>query len=211
MATKEYEGSVSDPNTGVWIISGGRHSQIDLSVIEDTKKNEQVKAVKEYRISDIAYYLLNPNPIEVNKRLIGCEIHYQQRLATRILEKIKRLFPHRLRRLWKGHMIPPEILLSHSKIEMPALKDKALENHLTSIYESLRAYDSVSKRLPQLDPDHIAHVIGICKDIGGSLTYLKLQGSSEDKLKYMQNYISKDVSVLLRKAYIGDGLSIGMI
>ena len=156
MATKEYGGSVSDPNTDVWIISGGRHSQIDLSLIEDANKNEQVNAVKEYRISDIAYYLLNPNPIEVNKRLIGCEIHYQQRLITRILERIKRLFPRRFHRLWNGHMIAPEILLSHSMIEMPTLKDKALENHLHSIYEFLRAYDSVSKRLPQLDPDQIA-------------------------------------------------------
>ncbi len=206
MATKEYERSVSGPNTDVWIISGGRHSQIGLSAIEGANKNEQVKAVKEYRISDIAYYLLNPKPIEVDKRLIGCEIHYQQRLAAKIIEKIKGLFPRKLRHRWNGHMIPPEILLSHCKVEMPPLKDKALENHLYSIYEYLRSYDSISKRLPQLDPDHIAHVIGICKDIGGSLTYLKLQGSSEDKLKYMQNYISKDVGVLLRKAYIGDGL-----
>ena len=206
MAATEYERSVSSPNSDIWIISGGRDSQIDLSAVEGAKKNEQVKAMKEYRISDIAYYLLNPKPIEVDKRLIGCEIHYQQGLTTKIIEKIKRLFPRRLRHLWNGHMIPPEVLISHCKVEVPALKDKALENHLTRIYESLRFYDSVSRRLPQLDPDHIAHVIGICKDIGGSLTYLKLQGSSDDKLKYMQNYISKDVGVLLRKAYIGDGL-----
>lgn len=206
MATNKYDGSVSDPNKDVWIISGGRHSQMGPGAIEDAKMNEQVKAIKEYHISDIAYYLLNPNPIEVNKRLIGCEIYYQQRLTTKIFEKIRRLFPRRLRRLWNGHMIPPEILLSHTKIEMPTLKDKALENHLYSIYESLRTYDSVSKRLPELDLDHIAHVVGICKDIGGSLTYLKLQGSNEDKLKYMQNYISKDVGVLLRKSYIGEGL-----
>ena len=192
MAATEFKRSVSCPNTDLWIISGGRDSQIDLSAIEGAQKNEQVKALKEYRISDIAYYLLNPKPIEVDKRLIGCEIHFQQRLTTKIIEKIKRLIPRRLRHLWNGHMIPPEILLSHCKVEMPPLKDKALENHLYSIYESLRSYDSISKRLPQLDPGHIAHVIGICKDIGGSLTYLKLQGSSEDKLKYMQNYISKD-------------------
>jgi hypothetical protein len=206
VAATEYERSALSPNTDIWIISGGRDSQIDLSAIEGAEKNEQGTAVKEYRISDIGYYLLNPQPIEVKKRLIGCEIHYQQRLTTKIIEKVKRLFPRRLRHLWIGHMIPPEILISHCKIEMPALKDKALENHLISIYESLRLYDSVSKRLPELDPHHIAHVIGICKDIGGSLTYLKLQGSSDDKLKYMQNYISKDVGVLLRKAYIGDGL-----
>jgi hypothetical protein len=206
VAVTEYQRSVSTPNADIWIISGGRDSQLDLSAIEGAKKNEQVKAVKEYRISDIGYYLLNPKPIEVDKRLIGCEIHYQQRLTTKIIEKIKRLFPRRIRHLWNCHMIPPEILLSHCKIEMPILKDKALENHLYSIYESLRAYESVSKRLPQLDPHQIAHVIGICQDIGGSLTYLKLQGSSDDKLKYMQNYISKNVGVLLSKAYIGDGL-----
>ena len=51
MATKEYEGGVSDPNKDVWVISGGRHSQIDLSAIEDAKMNEQVKAVKDYRQS----------------------------------------------------------------------------------------------------------------------------------------------------------------
>ena len=203
MAATKNEPSVSSLNPNIWIISGGRDSQIDLSAIEGAKKNEQVK---EYQISDIAYYLLNPKPIEVDKRLIGCEIHYQQRMTTKIIEKIKRLIPRRLRHLWNGHMIPPEVLVSYCKIEMPTLKDKALENHLYSIYESLRSYDSVSKRLLQLDPYHIAHVIGICKDIGGSLTYLKLQGSSDDKLKYMQNYISKDVGILLRKAYIGDGL-----
>jgi hypothetical protein len=206
VAPTKYERSVSSPNSDIWIISGGRDSQIDLSAIEGAEKNEQLNAVKEYRISDIAYYLLNPKPIEVDKRLIGCEIHYQQGLTTKMIEKIKRLFPRRLRHRWNGHMVPPEVFLSHWNVEMPALKDKALENHLTRIYESLRLYDSVSRRLPQLDSGRIAHVIGICKDIGGSLTYLKLQGSSDDKLKYVQSYISKDVAVLLRKAYIGDGL-----
>ena len=206
MTATEYQHNVSSPNADIWIISGGGEAQIDLSQIAGAKQNEPLEAVKEYRISDIAHYLLNPKPIEVDKRLIGCEIHFQQRLATRIIEKMKRLLPRRLRHLWVGHMVPPEILLSHCKIEMPPLKDKALEDHLSHIYEFLRNYDSVAKRLPQLDPSHIAHIIGICKDIGGSLTYLKLQGSTEDKLKYMQNYISKDVGVLLRKAYIGDGL-----
>jgi hypothetical protein len=206
VAATEYERSFSSPNSDIWIISGGRDSQIDLNAIEGAINNEQIKAAKEYRISDIAYYLLNPKPIEVDKRLIGCEIHYQQGPTTRVIEKIKRLFPRRLRPVWSGHMVPPEVLISHCRIEMPTLKDKALENHLTRIYESLRLYDSVSRRLLQLDPRHIAHVIGICKDIGGSLTYLKLQGSNDDRLKYMQNYISKDVGVLLRSAYIGDGL-----
>jgi hypothetical protein len=135
---------ISDLNTDVWIISKGRDSQFDLSAIESGKNTE---AVKEYQISDIALYLLNPNPIEVEKRLIGCEIHYPQRTATKIIQKIKRLFPRRLRNNWNGNGIPPEVLISNCKIKIPSMKDKDLESHLNTIYESLRAYDAVSKRL----------------------------------------------------------------
>ncbi|MGD2187507.1 MAG: hypothetical protein PVI71_15360, partial [Desulfobacterales bacterium] len=161
-------------------------SQFDLSSIEG---DQNKGPVKEYQISDIAYYLLNPNPIEVEKRLIGCEIHYPQRTTTKIIENIKRIFPRRLRPMWNGHAIPPEVLLSRCKIKIPSLKDKNLESHLNTIYESLRSYDAVSKRLPQLDPYKIAHIIGICEDLGGNLSYLKLQGSIEDKLKYVHAYI----------------------
>ena len=203
MPAAKTEKSVSDQKSDIWVISKGSDSRVDLSAVEGAKNNERVK---EYPISDIAYYLLNPQPIEVEKQLIGCEIHYPQRMTTKIIDKLKRVFPRKLRQRWNGHMIPPEVLVSHCKIDMPDLKDKAFESHLYSIYESLRTYDSVSKRLPQLDPYRIAHVIGICRDIGGNFTYLKLQGSIDDKLKYMQTNISRNVGVLLRKAYIGDGL-----
>ena len=194
---------ISDLNTDVWIISKGRDAQFDLSAIESGKNTE---AVTEYQISDIAHYLLNPNPIEVEKRLIGCEIHYPQSTVTKIIANIKRLFPRRLRKHWNGNGIPPEVLISNCKIKIPPLKDKDFEAHLNTIYESLRAYDAVSKRLPRLDPYKIAHIIGICQDIGGNYSYLKLQGSIDDKLKYVNNYISKSVGVLLRKAQIAEGL-----
>lgn len=196
---KRFSGSRSD----IWVISEGRESQLDLSEIDGGNVNENVR---EYQISDIACYLLNPQPIEIEKRLIGCEIHYPQRTTTKVIEKFTRLLPGRLRSAWNSHMIPPEVLVSHNKIWISPIKDKTLQNHLGHIYESLRAYDPVSRRLSQLDPHQIAHVIGICKDLGGNLTYLKLQGNIEEKLRYMQNYVSKNVGVLLRKAYIGDGL-----
>ena len=191
------------PRTDIWVISEGRDAQFDLREIDGGNGSENGR---EYQISDIGCYLLNPQPIEIEKRLIGCEIHYPQRTTTRIIEKLKRLLPGRLRRIWNSHMIPPEVLVSHCKIWIPPLRDRTLQKHLFHIYESLRAYDAVSRRLVQLDPHQIAHIIGICKDLGGNLTYLKLQGSIEEKLKYMQNHISKNVGVLLRKAYIGDGL-----
>lgn len=205
MAGTKCKHSGLDLNPGLWIISEGRQSSIDLRKIEGPKCADKADA-RIYQISDIAYYMLSPAPIEVEKRLVGCEIHYSQRGLTRFIEKIKRLFPRRIRGWWKGNLIPPELLVSHCRIDMPPLKDKDLEGHLKKIYESLRAYDSVAKRLPQLDPRQIAHVIGICKDFGGGYTYLKLQGDIEDKLKYVQNHISKDVGVILRQAHIGEGL-----
>ena len=203
MTAIKYKRKISNLNTDIWVISKGMDSQFDVSTIGGAKKKG---AVKEYQISDIAYYLLNPNQIEVEKRLLGCEIHYPQRITTKIIETVKRIFPRRLRRMWKGHAIPPEVLISRCRIKIPSLNDKDLQSHLNTIYESLRSYDAVSKRLPQLDPYKIAHIIGICEDIGGNLSYLKLQGSIEDKLKYIHNYISKNVGVLLRKAYIAEGL-----
>jgi hypothetical protein len=205
VAATKGEPSGSDSNSDLWVISKASAGQFDLRKIEGSKQTEKVD-VKTYQLSDIAYYLLSPAPIEVEKRLIGCEIHYLQRGVTKCMEKIKRLFPRKVRSWWKGNLIPPEVLISHCKIDIPPLKDKALENHLKKIYASVRAYDPISRRLPQLDPFQIAHAIGICKDFGGNYTYLKLQGTIEDRLKYLQNHISKDVGVLLRKAYIGEGL-----
>ncbi len=203
MRAAKNQQSVSGLNNAIWVISEGRDSQFDLSKIDGGKIDAPVQ---EYQISDIAEYLLNPRPVEVEKQLIGCEIHYPQRAIAKIAGKIKRLFPGRLRRIRNSHVIPPVVLISHCKIKIPPMKDKVLENHLCNLYESLRAYDSASRRLSQLDPGQIAHVIGICKDLGGGFTYLKLQGSIEDKLKYMLNYISKNVGVLLQKAHIGEGL-----
>jgi hypothetical protein len=201
-ATKKKR-KIYDLTPDVWIISKGRESKFDLSAIEDGKN---LDTVKEYQISDIGRYLLNPNPIEVEKRLIGCEIHYPQRTVTKIIQNMKRLFPRKLRKNWNGSGIPPEVLISNCKIKIPSLKDKDLESHLNTIYESLRAYDTVSKRLPQVDAYKIAHIIGICQDVGGNFSYLKLQGSIDDKLKYLNTHISKSVGVLLRKAHIADGL-----
>ena len=203
MSVLKNQQRIGGSRTDIWVISEGRNSPFDLSKIDGEKVDG---TVREYQISDIGCYLLNPQPIEIEKRLIGCEIHSPQRITTKIIEKLKRLLPGRLRGVWNSHMIPPEVLVSNCKIWIPPLHDKTLQTHLFHIYESLRAYDPVSRRLSQLDPHQIAHVIGICKDLGGSLTYLKLQGSIEEKLRYMQNYLSKNVGVLLRKAYIGGGL-----
>ena len=86
------------------------------------------------------------------------------------------------------------------------MKDPDLNAHLKTIYDQLKFYDSFSRKLELLDPDTIFQIVGICEDIGGNYSYLKLQGSIEEKIKYLGNSIAKDVGVILNKAYVADGL-----
>ena len=66
---------MSRNNSKVWIISKGRFSDIDL---EPMVEGDVTGPCKEYEISDIGRYLMNPNSIEIKKKLIGGEIHYKQ-------------------------------------------------------------------------------------------------------------------------------------
>lgn len=190
-------------NRDAWIITEGRNIDVDLSRI-DAVPDEGT--LKEYKISEIARYMLNPNPIEIKKRLIGCEIHYRKRGLSRIKAAITRIFPHRIRRAINANTVAPDVLLSNCKLRIPYIETRDLEVHLNSIYELLRSYDQVIKRLPHLNLRQIAHLIGICEDIGGNLSYLKLQGGIQEKMKYMAAHISGDVGVVLRRAYQADGL-----
>ena len=195
--------TVPAANGDVWVISEGRNINKDLRGIDEVPDEG---TLKEYKISDIARYMLNPNSIEIKKRLIGCEIHYHKRRLTRMKEAASRIFPQRLRRVINANAVAPEVLLSNCKLKFPYMEDRDLEAHFFSIYEFLRSYDQVIKRLPHLNLRKIDHLIGICEDVGGNLSYLKLQGGIQEKIKYMAAHISKDVGVVLKKAYQADGL-----
>lgn len=190
-------------NSKVWIISEGRFSDIVLDRIVEGNASGPCK---EYEISDIGRYLLNPNSIEIKKKLIGGEIHYKQGPLKRIRKAFHKILPGSSKRLKKNPALSPEVIVSRYKLQIPPLKDSHLESHLNKIVDQLRPYDSVAKKLVQLDPRKIVQIVGICEDVGGNYSYLKLQGSIEEKIKYLGNFISKDVGVILNRAYIGDGL-----
>jgi hypothetical protein len=190
-------------NSKVWIISEGRFSDIDLGRMVADKS---IGPYREYKISDIGRYLLNPNPIEIKKKLIGGEIHYKQGPIKRIRKAFYKILPGSSKRLKKHPMLSPQVIVSRYKLQIPPMKDSHLESHLNKIVDLLRPYDSVAKKLVQLDPRKISQIVGICEDVGGNYSYLKLQGSIEEKIKYLGNFISKDVGVILNKAHIADGL-----
>ena len=194
---------MSRNNSKVWIISEGRFSDIDLDLMVE---GNVTGPYKEYKISDIGRYLLNPDSIEIKKKLVGGEIHYKQGPIRQIRKAFHKILPGSSKRLKKDPMFSPEVIVSRYKLQIPPLKDLNLESHLNKIVDQLRAYDSVAQKLVHLDPRKISQIVGICEDVGGNYSYLKLQGSIEEKIKYIGNFISKDVGVILNKAYMADGL-----
>jgi hypothetical protein len=190
-------------NSGLWIISEGRSSDIDLSRVVESKVDGPHK---EYKISDIGRYLLNPRSIEVKKKMVGGEIHYKQRGLKKIRQALRKTLPAGSKDRKKKLGLSPEVIVSRFKLRIPTLQDPDLESYLNKIYDHLKTYDSFAKRMAQLDPQSISQIVGICEDVGGNYSYLKLQGSIDEKIKYLTNYISKDVGVILNKAYIAEGL-----
>ncbi|RKX84308.1 MAG: hypothetical protein DRP58_07440 [Spirochaetes bacterium] len=187
----------------IWIISEGKYSDIDLDGI---CAETNAKMVKEYRISDLARYLLSPNSIEIKKKLVGCEVYYPQSFFNNIKEKIKRLLPKKLHGLLPDRKTPPEVLISQDKEVRPPLDNKNLELHLNKIDELLRPFDLILKRLKKLDIDRVSDIRGICEDIGGNRTGLTLHGSIDKKIDYLNNCLLKEVGVILEKTFIPDGL-----
>jgi len=187
----------------VWIISEGRPPAV---LPEGILESPEPGSLKEYRVSDIARYLLDPGPVEIRKLLLGCEIHYRQPLGTRFKSRLRGLFSFGSGSRAGAVRIPPDVLVSRFHPKVPPLSDPDLQAHVNAIYESLRAYDPMARKLPRLDQRRIAHVIGICRDVGGQLSYLKLQGGTTEKLKYMAANFARNVPVSLKRAYIAEGL-----
>ena len=194
---------LSHDNNNIWIISEGRYADVNLKGVVD---GNVAGPYKEYKISDIGRYLLNPHSIEVKKKLIGGEIHYKQGALKKIGKSFRKILPNTSRRQNKGKPTSPELIVSRYKLRIPPMKDPDLEAHLNQFFGLLRSYDTVPKKLALLDPHKIFEIIGICEDIGGNYSYLKLKGSIEEKIKYLENSFSKDVGVVLNRAYIADGL-----
>ncbi len=195
--------NLSDNKKRIWIISEGCPSDLNLSEILDEKVDGSCKL---YQISDIGRYLLNPNSIEVKKKLIGGEIHYHQGFLTKIRRLIYKMLPAFLKNGKEYPSLAPEVIVSRYKLRIPAMNDPELEMHLNNIYDQLKSYDRVAKRLALLNPQNIFQIVGICEDVGGNYSYLKLQGSIDEKIKYLGNSIAKDVGVILNKAYVAEGL-----
>lgn len=184
-------------DTRVWVISEAEPVRLDPTAFDPEADRGPVK---ESRISEIGRYLIHPGPVEIRKRLIGCELHRTQRAPGRWLRRLR----DRLRRSTPRKQ--SDVLLSGLKLKVPAMKDPGLEFHLRRLVDELRGYDPFVKKMARLETARLAHIIGICEDIGGGYSYLKLQGSIDEKLRYLTANVGREVRVTLHRAHLSEGL-----
>ena len=186
----------------MWIISKGRNTELDLDRIRPGTK---IKTIMEYRISGLAAYLLNPGQIQVEKKLVGCEVHYRE-TTHGLKTKIMPLLPSRIGEWFQDKPIPPDKLFSDFSEIHPPMKDEQLELHFSHITERLKPYDSMIEKLSHINPRNITDIIGTCQDRGGSLSSLSIPGTIDAKITYVKDYLLKEVGIVLQKANIAEGL-----
>ena len=194
--------TLTDRN-GVWIISGGTVTDSNLPQVE---AGTLTGPAKEYQISDLARYLLSPNPVCIHKRLVGCKVYFPRSRISGIKEGLRKMLPPKMRCLLAETHDQPEVFISHTQKRMPVLKDPNLELHFKRIEDLLRPYDSSIKRLLQLDTSRVSDVMGISVDLDGSRSVLKLKGSMDEKIEYIIGNLSSEVGVVLNTSQISDGL-----
>ena len=161
----------------IWIISEGQLSNIDLSRLCE----EPVSGpVTEYEISALAQYLINPNSLSLEEKVIGCKIHYHKPRTGKFGNAVRRIFTNSDPADNSNSLV--EEVVSASKIRATDFKDERLNQHFMKIREQLKPYDAVQKRLTSLDRDNIENITAICEDIGKVNHQLNLQGSINEKI-----------------------------
>ncbi len=187
----------------MWFISEDTHSAINAG---QSFEPSRFKAKKEYRISSLSRYLINPNPIEIQKKLIGYKLIRRKTSLNILKDKLNRWLHPRQPATTSTAQTEEELYFAESQFKGPSLKDASLENYMQKVDELLRAYHPALDTLAKIDPAFLADVSGICTGLDGNQSTLNIKGSVREKLRYLERQLLKDVSVILEKPYISKGL-----
>lgn len=186
----------------IWIITDCEPSDYKM----DSMNGENISGpYKEYALSEFGWYLLNPNPIIIKDRLIGCNITLKKSKPRKFRDKVRNFFSTKR----EDSDLPADLtreFISSSHVKSYTFRDPNLESHFKNIYSALRPYDSLLRMLYRLDTSRVYEINGICEDMVGNRYQLDLQGTVNDKLNYMTTNLLTDVSITMKKSYLSKGL-----
>ena len=187
---------------GLWIISEGNIINLDPSSICE----EPVSGpVTEYKISELGRYLLDPNPITLEEKVIGCKVKYKQKSSGGFSNIFKKNGAGQDDQSENSGQKVEE-LISTSRTGAPELEDEALNAHFVKISEMLKPYNPVQKKLASLEHEKIEDITAICEEIGRTRYPLNLQGTIDEKINFVSRSLSQKAKVVFNKAYLLNGL-----
>ncbi len=187
----------------VWVVAPAGATEAILQTARSVGFDPSVSV---YQVSSLGRYLLCPRNIEVQRRLVGCEIVFEPTLGDRINRKFSRLLPRFLRGRGTEQGPVTEQVLSLFDPRLPQLRDSRLRDHILEIYAGFRQDDQVIKRLASLPLERVGSIVGICIDQAGNRSRMQIEGTVEDQVAYMEQSLLKDVIVILDSAHLGRGL-----
>lgn len=189
------------PDKDIWIISGGKISEYDkIDICGDIYKGP----VKEYRLSELGCYLLNPQLIRVSEKVVGCEFEYRDNFSSSLKRSLKNI-PILNRFLKSEDRFTKRFINTKAQSEI-SFNDKRLEAHIKSLEESLRNYDPVIRALNSFSHDKITDIRAVCEEPDGSNLNLKVNGTLGEKAQFIKENLYKHVDATLNRAYLSNGI-----
>lgn len=185
-------------NTPVWIISESDSTDTDFDI--PGGKNI-FGPIKKYHLSELGWYLLNPEPIVIHDRLVGCHIVFKKPWHKKLSDSFASIFKRKGKQLVDEHEF-----LAHLQLKTFSFTDKKLENHFRQINRNLKPYDSLLRYLGNADDSEVQNIAGICEDSAGNRYRLDLSGTIKEKLNYLANHLMSPVQITMKRSYLSRGL-----
>ncbi|MCP3923519.1 MAG: hypothetical protein GY714_13150 [Desulfobacterales bacterium] len=190
-------------NSDMWVISSGEipdYNNIDIcgEVFEGP--------VKEYEISELGYYLLNPKLIEVLDVVIGFEVTYKDSFFNAFKKNFRKVLPFFFKKLVKTNESEKEKFVNYQNSRQYNFSDMRLKNHLNNLNSQLRPHDPICKKIKKLDLESITDIKAVCEDPGGNAYSLILNGTLSEKSQYILDNLYHDVKVSLNRSYLTNGI-----
>ncbi|HLC15850.1 MAG TPA: hypothetical protein VJL89_06455 [Thermodesulfovibrionia bacterium] len=167
--------------SSVWVITKGRQTTKDLKQILSVKENI---SGYDYRISDLGNYLLKPNPLSIERTVIGYELFYKpaSRFALFGLKK-KETQPN------------SKQFISTLNIKSTE-RDPYLKNHLGAFNSAIARHDAIISQLEHLDLRKVQKIHALYEDVDGTVYSVPVAGNPEEQRNFIIDNNGKKIKII---------------
>lgn len=167
--------------TNLWVITKGRHTTKDLKQISSVKDNI---SGYDYKISDLGSYLLKPNPLSIERIIIGYEVFYKPKFSFSLFRSKK-----------KEAQLESKRFISKLGIKAP-VRDTYLKNHLDKFNAVVSRHDAIIGQLEVLDLKKVEKIHALYEDVDGSIYSVPVAGNTEEQCAFIVENNGKKINII---------------